>query len=88
MLHYLITNRQILVDKNGKEYINEDGIDTAGEENETIRFAVFDSDKFTKSKNCKSAITLLPETVNETTLNISYTDEGDIMCFIHGFHTF
>lgn len=87
MLHYLITNRQILVDKNGKEYINEDGIDTAGEENETIRFAVFDSEKFIKTKRCKSAITLLPETVNETILNIPPSDEGDIMCFIHGFHT-
>jgi esterase/lipase superfamily enzyme len=88
MLHYLITNRQILTDANGKEFIEEDGIDTAGEENEIIRFAVFDTDKFQQTKKCKPSITLLPGTeLNETILNLKVEDEGDVMCFIHGFHT-
>lgn len=88
MLHYLITNRQILTDKNGKEFIEEDGLDTAGEENEMLRFAVFDSDTFRKTKSCKPAITLLSEAdVNENVFVIPPNQEGDVMCFIHGFHT-
>lgn len=88
MLHYLITNREILIDKKGKEYINEDGSDTAGEENEMLRFAIFDSDNFQKTKRCRSAISLLPPTgITETLLHIASDEEGDVMCFIHGFHT-
>lgn len=88
MLHYLITNREILTDINGKEYIEEDGIDKDVEKNETVRFAVFDTEKFNQTKTCKPSITLLPEAeLNETVLDIEVEDEGDVMCFIHGFHT-
>lgn len=88
MLHYLITNRQVLIDKKGKEYLQEDGIDTAGEENEAVRFGVFDSKKFSKNKKCKSSITLLPGSeFDATVVNLKVEDEGDVMCFIHGFHT-
>ena len=87
MLHFLVTNREILKDKNGFEYIEEDGLDTAGEPGEKIRFAVFDSEKFKHSANTRSSIHLFPDgSVDEIAKEIS-TGEGDLLCYIHGFHT-
>jgi esterase/lipase superfamily enzyme len=58
MLHYIITNRQILTDDNG-EYIKEDGGEMPSEE---LRFGTFDSSIYDMSeKNCRQAITLFPD---------------------------
>lgn len=87
MLHFLITNREILKDAKGFEYIEEDGLDTAGEQGEKIRFAVFDSEKFQHTHNCCSSISLFPDVaVTEIAKEISIGD-GDLLCYIHGFHT-
>lgn len=87
MLHFLVTNREILKDKNGIEYIEEDGLDTAGEPDEKIRFAVFDSDKFKSSTSTRYSINLFPDgNVDEIAKEISI-GEGDLLCYIHGFHT-
>jgi esterase/lipase superfamily enzyme len=87
MLHFLVTNREILKDRNGSEYIEEDGLDTAGEPGEKIRFAVFDSEKFIRSNNPRSSINLFIDgSVDEIAKEISI-GEGDLLCYIHGFHT-
>lgn len=87
MLHFLVTNREILKDKNGVEYIEEDGLDTAGEPDEKIRFAVFDSDIFRSSGSSRSSINLFPDgDIDEIAKEISI-GEGDFLCYIHGFHT-
>ena len=41
MIHYLITNRQILKDETGKEYIRADGKEQASDD---LRFATYDSE--------------------------------------------
>jgi len=87
MLHFLVTNREILKDRNGAEYIEEDGLDSAGEPGEKIRFAVFDSQRFMRSGNTRSSINLFPDgSVDEIAKEISI-GEGDLLCYIHGFHT-
>lgn len=88
MIHYLITNREILTDESGSEYIREDGLDSAGEKTETLRFALFDSDKFKDSGDCRSAVQLLPAlSVIEKEFSERVTKKGDLLCYIHGFHT-
>lgn len=88
MVHYLITNREVLVDNAGQEYIREDGLDTAGEKTECLRFALFDSTKYKKTGSCKYAVTLLPALpVIEKEFSSRVKKEGDLLCYIHGFHT-
>jgi len=58
MKHYLITNRAILKETDGTEYINIDGGEAASE---VLRFGIFDSDVYRLSKNSKEAVTLFAD---------------------------
>lgn len=88
MLHYLITNRQVIKNASGSEYIQENGLDDAGEPGEIIRFALFDSDKFRRTQSCRASVTLLPElSVIEKQIERRLENDGDLLCYIHGFHT-
>jgi esterase/lipase superfamily enzyme len=58
MKHYIITNRTVLTDGNGIEYIKEDG----GEEpNEYLRFGEFDSDLFRKNNDTRASVKLFAD---------------------------
>lgn len=57
MLHYIITNRQVLKDDNG-EYIKIDGGETPSD---NLRFGTFDSDIYNQTKNSRTSVTLFPD---------------------------
>lgn len=119
MIHYLITNRSVLKDENGREYVKENG----GEEpTDNLRFGNFDSDSFNQTKNSRTAIDIFPDlpasdriTAIQASAPIPYlksdvekpagslkgstktftelynamvgTNGGDLLFFVHGFHT-
>ena len=55
MTHYIITNRAILLDETGKEYVRPDGGEAAGE---NLRFGSFDSNNYLATGDSKSSINL------------------------------
>jgi esterase/lipase superfamily enzyme len=57
MLHYIITNRQILID-NGTEYIKPDGGETPSE---NIRFGTFDSSIYNATKDSRQSVILFKD---------------------------
>jgi len=57
MKHFIITNRSI-ISKNGREYINPNGKEAAGE---NLRFGSFDSAEYLSKKDSAAAITLYPD---------------------------
>ncbi len=57
MLHYIITNRQILPDVNG-EYIKPDGGETPSE---NLRFGTFDSTQYSATKDARKSVNLFPD---------------------------
>ncbi len=117
MLHYIITNREILSDAAG-EFIKSDGGETPSE---NLRFGTFDSDIYAATKDTRKSVTLFPDpeapgiasavtdadtqpykanlaqTPTETLIgskkfftelyNNMKTDSGDLLFFVHGFHT-
>lgn len=119
MKHYLITNRKVSKDNNGKEYLEEEGKDSAGE---ILRFGIFDSTDFLKNENCRSSLEIFQDSqaISKTTVapfdvpnpyhtkdvaldsnqltgssrlftelykSMSGTNGGDLLFYIHGFHT-
>lgn len=117
MLHYIITNREILSDSEG-EFIKPDGGESPSE---NLRFGTFDSSIYDSTKDSRKSITLFPDpqappigsaiTGAETQpykaelaqtptndlngskrfftelYNNMKTIEGDMLFFVHGFHT-
>ncbi|RNI39874.1 alpha/beta hydrolase [Hanamia caeni] len=57
MLHYIITNREIIPDEKG-EFIKADGGETPSE---NLRFGTFDSDIYNATKDSRLAVTLFPD---------------------------
>jgi esterase/lipase superfamily enzyme len=57
MLHYIITNRQIIPDESG-EFIKPDGGETPSE---NLRFGTFDSDIYNSRKDSRESVTLFPD---------------------------
>ncbi len=57
MLHYIITNRQVLKDANG-DYIKPDGGETPSD---NIRFGTFDSTIYNETKDSRTSVNLFPD---------------------------
>ena len=82
MFHYLITNRAMIQDEKGENYIREDGLDTAGEKNEPVHFALFDSSQFRSNNSCRESLHLLP-----TLYEVKPMTSGDVLFYVHGYRT-
>ncbi len=82
MLHYLITNREMIQAHRGAFYIEEDGLDTAGEPEEKLHFALFDSDTFNNGNSCRSSLQII-----EPSAFYTGRPGGDVLFYIHGFRT-
>lgn len=100
-MHYFITNREIIEDSNGREYVREDGKETAGD---NLRFGLYDNGNFNLFPEPKEDQDLIYRGSGKTEVEELYgsvkffrklyddladdsREKNDVLFFIHGFNT-